>query len=85
MPYHPATKSAAILSNVPETKLKCPLPNGCDVSATVGECTSLPPWPFPSPRPLPGGEGDSERAMRDFDGNRIAALQLWLDSGVTKG
>jgi hypothetical protein len=44
-------------------------PNGHGVSATPENVSRFRHDRFPHPGPLPEGEGDSERAARDFHGN----------------
>ena len=46
--------------------------NGHGVSATPDNVSRCRHSRFPHPGPLPEGEGDLERAMRDFHGNATA-------------
>jgi hypothetical protein len=46
--------------------------NGHGVSATLYNVSRCRHGRFPYPGPLPEGQGESERAMRDFHGNTAA-------------
>jgi len=47
--------------------------NGHGASATPENISRCRHDRFPHPGPLPGGEGDLERALRDFHGNAVKA------------
>jgi hypothetical protein len=50
---------------------RAPQPDGLGVSDTPENVSRCHHDRFPRPGPLPEGEGDWERAMRDFSGNTL--------------